>query len=564
MERGTAHTGEAGGSIWSKRTGRRAILKGAALAGAAGLTGPLLRSTGGRAAAASDQPLLPANLYTISYYPANNAGYPMWQNYNGAQYQKDMATAKALGFNTVRIFLAAMPGLFDFPQPAQTELDNLTDFYNRARAVGVKLHLNLFDFWSQFGHIAGSQTWFDAIIGALPDTSALAVVEVKNEVKFASTKPYAEGYDAGWLGNRPVNAQVGQVALGWAQDLIPYIKSHLPDTPVTISTTTDRAASSNPNADLAAFVGAVYGTDAAPAWYDQHIYVGTTPGLIYNRIQSAIETVTVNNVQQPLVCGETGCTSTPTSLQGKLQAQQQEADYLQACRWYCAQAGLPDPGVWTLFDLNPSSQFTSGQMYGLYDVNGNIKLSGQMYQSIPAGATVPAIPVNGTMQGGDQEDAKGNELPPRWYLSFGADNDQIITSAIDKVNTYQGNPSIKLTYYNMVSGDTPPALMTNPITAPIPASGDSYTWAVYLKASGSYGQPNLKVYWYGSNDLGSVLLSTTDGPTLTLTDSFAQYSLESTTPSGALYATLAVNVRNSTSAPESIWVANATWGQPPS
>jgi hypothetical protein len=349
MNRVIGHAGESGGSIWSKPTGRRTVLKGAGLAGAVSLAVPLLRNTGARAATTSAGPLLPADLYTVSYYPVNNAGYLMWENYNGPQYQADMATAKALGFNTVRVFLAAMSGVFDFPQPTSAELANLTDFYNRAKTVGVKLHLNLFDFWSQFGYIAGSETWFDAIIGALPDTSALAVVEIKNEVKFASTDPYTDGYDSGWLGDRPVNAEVGQVALEWAQYLIPYIKSYLspvaPNTAVTVSTT-DSAASDNPVADLAALIATVYGTDAAPTWYDQHVYTGATPGLIYNRIQAAIETVTVNNVQQPLVCGETGCTSAPSASQGALQAQQQEADYLQACRWYCAQAGLPDPSPW--------------------------------------------------------------------------------------------------------------------------------------------------------------------------------------------------------------------------
>jgi hypothetical protein len=465
-----------------------------------------------------------------------------------------MQTAKNMGFNSFHIFLAARPGVFDFPNPTQAELNHLADFYNRAKTVGIKLSITLFDEWlassygkSPYGHIAGSQAWAKAIIGALPDLANLSGIEVKNEIKLSSAAAYSlpNGFDGGWPSRAPQYGQVGRVATVWIRQMIPYIRSIAPGMPVTASTNGD------PTTNLAAFVAAVKKTDAAPDWYDWHCYTGTSPGLIYTRLQSAINVV---GGAGPLYIGETGCDSQPTGSRGALQGQQTEADYLQAVRWYCAKLGLPEPAQWILFDMLPSAQITSGQRFGLYNTGGAIKLSGQMYRAIPPGTTVPPISVNGTMQGGNQPDADGNALPPRWYLYKGSNNNQPITSAIDTVNTYQGNPSILLTgSENTLTGANAPALMTNPITAPIPVAGQTYTWAAYLKASGSYGQPALEVSWYGAN---GAYLGTTKGAQLTLTSLFTQYSLQTEAPAGAEYAEVLVKTPKNAG---SIWVANASW-----
>jgi hypothetical protein len=574
MDRETGHTDGAGTSIWSKPTSRRVVLKGAGLAGAAGLAGPFLRSTGARAATSTAGSFSPASDIALSYKPVNDGGYLMWPDYDGAQYQADIATAKTLGFKSVRVFLAARPGALDFPRPTPAELKNLTNLCNRAETVGIRLHINLFDFWiwtnplghvitAPYGRIADSKTWASAVIGALPNLANVACIEVKNEVKFASKETYPpsskDTFDSGWPSGVPHYTQVGQVAQVWAQQMIPYIRDLTSgQVPVIISTTTDnRYFLGDPVADLAAFVKATGNTRAAPDWYDQHIYTGPTPGLIYSYLQEALSVV--KGTGRPLIVGETGCTSAPTGTQGALQAQQQQADFLQACRWYCAKAGITDPSVWILSDLKPWPEHSSGQTFGLYDTGYKIKLAGRMYQRIPPGTTVPAIPINGTMRGGNQPDADGNALPPRWYLYKGDKKSQPITSAIDNASTYDGNPSVMLTYQNTQAGQTAPALMTNPITAPLTVPGDTYTWAAYLKASGSYGQSALAVSWYGTR---SAYLGTTHGGQLKLTGSFAHYSVQSTAPHGALYAKLAITVRNGTDKPGHVWVANATWGQP--
>ena len=180
----------------------------------------------------------------------------------------------------------------------------------------------------------------------------------------------------------------------------------------------------------------------------------------------------------------------------------------------------------------------------------------QDVSAIPPGSTIPAIDLNGNMQG-DQPDRYNNSLPVRWVLYKGQTGEQPIISAIDSVNTYQGNPTVLLTGSGRTSrDDNPPALESRPCTWPVISEGQSYTFSCALKATGAYGSgvsPSLQISWYDS--FGSYI-SSTNGSTLTLTGSFARYSLSGTAPTAAAYARLFVRVGYNAG---SIWVGGATW-----
>ena len=49
-----------------------------------------------------------------------------------------MQKAKSFGFNTMRVFLAATAGVFDFSSPTAAELANLTDFYQALQDGGYQ------------------------------------------------------------------------------------------------------------------------------------------------------------------------------------------------------------------------------------------------------------------------------------------------------------------------------------------------------------------------------------------------------------------------------------------
>ena len=487
----------------------------------------------------------PISRYAVNYFPINNGGYEMWDIYDGPQYQADMETAKSLGFNTMRVNLAARSGCFTFSLPTAAELANLTDFYNRSKSTGIALHLTLFDYWNSYGLIEGSQAWTATVLDALPDTTNIAAIEIQNETRYASTITYNDGFDSGWPSGIPPYTEVGPVAIVWAQQMIPYIRSIAPGMPVTTSC-------SYGTADLIAYIAAVDETPAAPDWYDWHCYVGSS-----NLAHSAIETV-IDIVGDPvmLYIGETGLTSTPSGTQGTLQAQQIQSDYIQAVRWSCAQLGLPEPSPWTLFDMASSAQFPDGQTFGLFDKSGNAKFSGKMYQAIPPGSTIPPVGLNGDMQG-NQPDSSGNALPVHWVLYKGQKREQPITSAIDTVTTYQGYPTVLLKGSGSTSsGDNPPALESDPCTWPVIAEGRSYTFSCALKATGVYGSgvsPSLQLSWYDSS---GGYISSTNGSALSLTSSFVRYSLSGAAPMASAYARLFVRVGYNAG---SIWVGGVTW-----
>ena len=503
----------------------------------------------------------PQGLYIVNYFPVNHGGYEMWSNYNGPQYQADMQVAKNLGFNAVRVTLAARNGVFDFSSPTQNELTNTwRDFYNRSKKVGIKLYVTLFDWWSYvygsntygnpYGRIADSKTWLKALLGALPDFTNIAGIELQNETKFASTATYSDGssawFDSGWPSGTPKYSQVGQVALVWAQQMTAYTRSLAPGIPVTVSCT-------NGTADLAAYVNATKGTSSKPDFYNWHCYEGNRPQLVYSALQAAIAAVGDPTM---LLIGETGATSTPSGTQGSMQAQQQQADYIQAARWSCAQLGLSEPAPWALFDMNASAQFPSGNTYGLYDVNDVIKLAGKMYQAYAPGSTVPSVDINGMMADG-QVDSNGNTVPARWFVYKGPTGTQPITVNIDANTLYQGQPAVLLTGSGGSSGSNPPALQINPCTSPYVSANQSYTFSVALMASAPYGSsngsPNLEISWY---DATGKYISSTNGLTLTLTGSFVVYSLTGTAPANAVVARLSINTKQNTG---NIWASGAKW-----
>jgi hypothetical protein len=521
------------------------------------------------------------SLYTVNYTPAVNGGWPMWlaASYNGAQYQDDMQTAAALGFNTIRCFIPASVtgagsgiavGVFAFPFPDSTDLDNLVDFYNRSKTAGVKLHLNLFDGERAFGQIAGSQTWVTAILGALPDFDNIACIEIKNELPAGRTKAYVGGFDSGWPPGTTEYSTVGPVAIVWAQQMIPYIQGLAPGVPLTVSTTGGVT-------NITPLFEALNGTDAQPAWYEWHCYVTSNVSNNQRSITQASavaysalsQVIAVVGDPAMLAIGEFGANTTlggipggvpclPTDC-GESQVQQFQLNYIQGVRWACWQLGLGEPSPWILFDEEPSAQFTDGQTFGLYTTAGEPKLSAKFYQQVPPGSSaIPGVSMNGNMIGTPQQDAAGNSLPPQWTLYCGQANGQPITADVDTVNTYQGNPSTLLTgSAGTLSTDNSPALETGSAACwPLITGqeGNTYTFTVAMKATGDYGSPRIQLSWYDFEFGRSPYLGATRSPVLTLTDEWQTFSVSGKAPAGADFVRVLILAGHNAG---SIWVAGA-------
>jgi hypothetical protein len=232
-----------------------------------------------------------------------------------------------------------------------------------------------------------------------------------------------------------------------------------------------------------------------------------------------------------------------------------QSDFIQASRWAAQYLGLPDPGVWMLLDLSASSQFPSGQTYGLYDTTGATpRKAVSMIQAYPPGSQVPPVTTTGVFAETFLTDTNSNHVPPRIYVYKGNGGAQPIVAALD--TTGDGLQKIKLTGSSAtLSTDNQPGLEIDP-SYPLVVPGTEYTVSARMRANGSFGAPSFAIGWY--NYLGGYLASSLS-PTLHLTSSFDSYSFSAVAPAGAAIAKVFIRVGHNAG---NIWVAWLSWTRP--
>jgi hypothetical protein len=282
-----------------------------------------------------------AVLKEISYYPAQNPWGGMWTTWIPGVIATDMAKIAALGANTVRIFV--QPAAFGYPTPQGTYMSRLEQFVSIAAAHGLKVHLTLFDLWSSYGDITGSERWAAQVLAPFKGDPRIAAVELQNEID-------------------PSNAQ----AMSWARTLLPAIKVDS-GRPVTISV--GGWNSSRALAELVAALGRVH-----PDFYDLH-FAGLPPYM-----RTVLASAKRIAGATPLLIGEAGYSTDPSDTvwigprhTGAAQEQAQ-ARYLRDIEETARAVGLPLAGVWNLNDFPALPNLSAmEQHYGLYRLDGTPK-----------------------------------------------------------------------------------------------------------------------------------------------------------------------------------------------
>ena len=104
----------------------------------------------------------------------------MWSRFDPTAIDRDFARIRALGANTVRIFI--QPPVFGFPTVRPVMADRLSEVIGLAAKHSLRVHLTLFDWWSRYTDINGSKEWVSSLLSRYRDDPRIVVVELQNEV----------------------------------------------------------------------------------------------------------------------------------------------------------------------------------------------------------------------------------------------------------------------------------------------------------------------------------------------------------------------------------------------
>ena len=281
------------------------------------------------------------DLKEVNYYPAAGGHTYMWSRFDPTAIDRDFARIRALGANTVRIFI--QPSVFGFPTVRPVMADRLSEVIGLAAKHSLRVHLTLFDWWSRFTDIDGSKEWVSSLLSRYRDDPRIVVVELQNEVD-------------------PRNRE----AVAWVSTMLPYLSTVMPGTLRTVS------VASVPPEVFALFTHEL--KNSPPDFWDYHYYGPAGDAL------SVLSRIKALAAPRPLFVGETGYSTDETP--GDQAAQEQaQAAYYRAVFAAAAALGLPTPAPWILNDFSPGGippqspavDEPAQYGYGLFQLNGTPK-----------------------------------------------------------------------------------------------------------------------------------------------------------------------------------------------
>lgn len=325
-----------------KKGMRRAVLAATAAVFAAGTMGVATR-----AFAAPAAPRVPVSaLKIMNYYPAAGGWTDMWTNYSHATTVSDFAAIRSLNANTVRIIV--QPGAVGFPVVMPSMRSELDDMINVAHSDGLSVQLTLFDWWSNYADISGSEQWVQSLLQGETTNPTIALVELQNEM--------------------PLNT----LSVNWAKAMLPYLATLLPGVPRTVSepgsggtAAIQTLLADIPSADLDAVDVHYYGDPALAA--------------------AELTQVQAMAGSKPVFVGETGVSTFNTAA-----GEEEQARYYEVMAETAKDLGLPAPSPWMLNDVafaGALPQPPSAEYFGLRRPDGSWKPAASVVQQMFSGAT---------------------------------------------------------------------------------------------------------------------------------------------------------------------------------
>ena len=384
----------------------------------------------------------------------NNSGY------DAATVASELQRIRNLGANTVRfdIWVSAV----GYPQPGADKLARIDQLVAQAYSIGLRIHMVLFDGFTQWSDISGSTTWLTSILGRYQNDQRIARVDMANEINLPSNQSAVMS----WLrqmipaarkagGNIPVAVSIG----GWCPGMAPLV---------------------NLKNGLAS---------APPDIYDYHYYCD--PGLAFAVLRDAVSTV----APTPVVVGETGYSTLIANPNMYVYNSNQAIEEALQARYYelvetaTRLLKLAPAAPWTDSDISSAACPTCAPVvryFGVYRTDGSEKPVAAVIRATFSGA---AIPNDDNL--GFEEDGGG--FPKYWQVM-----DNHGKFATDTTVARSGQASLRMwqTTHNSQTGATP-GVYLEPHNPPTP--GTAYTLGAWVQGAAATGQTFVLIAWVDQN-----------------------------------------------------------------
>lgn len=442
------------------------------------------------------------SLRLVDYFPAANGWSNQWTRWDAAQTDADFSRIAGLGGNAVRIIVR--PDTFGYPTPSSVMTDRLARTIAMATQRGLRTELTLFDGWYDWGDVARSEQWAQALLAPYVGDDRLAYIDVHNELP----------------------ADKSRSALAWAAEMIPFVQR------VARVPTTASISISSGTQPLEALIDGL--GSASPDLYDVHYYGNAS--LAYPVLASAKQLAAAS----PMVVGETGfSTQRSYGWAGGLDPSDASLEeyqdyYLRTVDHAARLLGLPRVGLWMLYDLKPGAMMAGaiapawGYAFGLVRTDGSEKPAASSVSMIFGDRDVP-LGFNG-----DFEDASGTPgQPPHLWRAW---LPNMATFALDRSTAHSGNSSMRIVG---AQGDSTgcPALYAAPLTGV--QTGVRYRASAWVRGRDAQGTSKVVLVWsdgqgrfVGQNESSSVPAGSS---------SWTLLSVSATPPEGA--AAVEINLK---------------------
>jgi hypothetical protein len=422
----------------------------------------------------------------MNYYPADAGWTLMWTAYSHARTATDFAAIASLGANTVRIIV--QPSAVGYPTVSPAMLANFQDMLATAQANGLSVQLTLFDWWSSYTDIAGSEAWLQSLLAGQAGNPTIALVELQNEL--------------------PVGTAA---AVTWAQTLLPFLSNVLPGVPRTVS-----AAGSTGLSGITTLLNTL--TSSVMDVADVHYY-GDASGAA-----DAIRTAQAAAAGRPVIVGETGL-STPDGAAGE----EAQARFYRVMERTTTALGVPPAAPWTLTDFTataiPNNPGVNEYHYGLRRLDGTWKPAAAVVRESFSGI------VDNDLDGGFEREVNNGGARLGAWTPFDA-ADGLGTASTDLVRS--GLTSMCFAATTSRVGAVPAVLQKLPVLSP----GQVFSVSTYVDRIAPTGSERIALAWFSS--AGSYLGQVESGYASTA-NTWQQLAVSAAAPAGA--STVQVNLK---------------------